>query len=100
MKATLFFISDIHLSDVKAENEGLVIKAFLQDVEKQLKTLCPAEVFVVLGGDLVENADRRVSTTLSMTILLNRFCRWVSRRKISSASLATTMRSVRGSRKR
>ena len=35
MKATIFFISDIHLSDDKAENQGLVLDAFLEDFKKQ-----------------------------------------------------------------
>lgn len=58
MKMTIFFISDIHLSDIKAENEGLVLKAFFQDFEKQLRSLSPTEVYVLIGGDLVENADK------------------------------------------
>lgn len=57
MKAAIFFISDIHLSDIRAENEGLVIQAFLKDIEKHLKTLVSSEVFVLIGGDLVDNAD-------------------------------------------
>jgi len=58
MKATIFFISDIHLSDARAENEGLVINAFFEDFEKQLQTIASPEVFVLLGGDLVADADK------------------------------------------
>ena len=58
MKLTLFFISDIHLSDEKAENQGLVLDAFLEDFKKQKDQLNPAEAFVLIGGDLVKDADR------------------------------------------
>lgn len=58
MSIVIFFISDIHLSDVKAENEGLVIKAFQKDFEQQLKSLNPSEVFVLIGGDLVKDSDK------------------------------------------
>ena len=82
MNASLFFISDIHLSDIKAENEGLVINAFLADFQKQLKTLGPTEVFVLIGGDLLKMLTRRVYTRLSMNISLSLCLRWVSRRRI------------------
>ena len=64
MKVAVFFISDIHLSDVKAENEGLVLKAFLTDFEKQLRSLITTEVFVMIGGDLVKDADTEGIYTL------------------------------------
>ncbi len=53
MKLTIFFISDIHLSDDKAENQGLVLNAFLEDFKKQKDQLNPAEAYVLIGGDLV-----------------------------------------------
>lgn len=57
MKLTIFFISDIHLSDEKAENQGLVLDAFLEDFRKQKELLNPAETYVLIGGDLVKDAD-------------------------------------------
>ena len=57
MKTTLFFISDIHLSDEKAENQGLVLDAFLEDFKKQKELQNPAEIYVIVGGDLVNDAD-------------------------------------------
>lgn len=58
MKVTIFLISDIHLSDDKAENQGLVLDAFLEDFKKQKEQLNPVEAFVLIGGDLVKDADR------------------------------------------
>lgn len=57
MKTTVFFISDIHLSEEKAENQGLVLDAFLEDFKKQKEVLNPAETYVFIGGDLVKDAD-------------------------------------------
>jgi len=57
MKLILFFISDIHLSGDKAENQGLVLNAFLKDFKKQKELLNPAEAYVLIGGDLVKDAD-------------------------------------------
>jgi len=54
---TIFFLSDIHLSHEKAENQGLVIDAFLDDFRKQKQQLNPHECFVLIGGDLVMDAD-------------------------------------------
>ena len=54
---TIFFLSDIHLSHEKAENQGLVIDAFLDDFRKQKQQLNPHECFVLIGGDLVKDAD-------------------------------------------
>lgn len=54
---TIFFLSDIHLSHEKAENQGLVLDAFLEDFRKQKQQLNPHEVFVLIGGDLVKDAD-------------------------------------------
>lgn len=58
MKATIFFISDIHLSDDKAENQSLVLNAFLEDFQKQKEQLNPEETYVFIGGDLVNDADK------------------------------------------
>lgn len=58
MKITLFFISDIHLSNEKAENQGLVLDAFLEDFNKQKQLLKPEETFVLIGGDLVKDSDQ------------------------------------------
>lgn len=57
MKLTLFFISDIHLSEERAENQGLVLDAFLEDFKKQKDQLNPEEAYVLIGGDLVKDSD-------------------------------------------
>ena len=36
MKTLLVYFSDIHLTGKKPENEGTVIKAFCEDLKKQL----------------------------------------------------------------
>lgn len=59
MSTGVFFISDIHLSDEKAENQGLVLNAFLEDFKKQVVLLKPDDVFVLIGGDLVQAADSK-----------------------------------------
>ncbi len=58
MEAAIFFISDIHLSDEKAENQGLVLDAFQEDFKKQLSLLNPSDAYVLIGGDLVKDADK------------------------------------------
>ena len=58
MKVTVFFISDIHLSEEKAENQGLVLDAFLEDFKKQKEQLNPVETYVLIGGDLVKDSDK------------------------------------------
>lgn len=57
MKLTLFFISDIHLSEERAENQGLVLDAYLEDFKKQKEQLNPEEAYVLIGGDLVKDSD-------------------------------------------
>ena len=57
MKTLLFYFSDIHLTGDKPENEGAVIKAFCEDLKKQLISLPHTEAFVLIGGDLVQAAD-------------------------------------------
>lgn len=57
MKLTLFFLSDIHLSNDKAENQGLVLDAFLKDLKKQKEQIYSSEFYVLIGGDLVNDAD-------------------------------------------
>lgn len=58
MKVIVFFISDIHLSDEKAENQGLVLDAFLEDFKKQKEQQNSAETYVLIGGDLVKDSDK------------------------------------------
>lgn len=57
MKIAIFFVSDIHFSENKAENQGLVMDAFLEDFKKQKDLLSDSEIFVCLGGDLVKDSD-------------------------------------------
>ena len=54
MKTLLLNISDIHIGSVeKPENEGLVIRKFIEDVEEQIKKFTYDDVYVLIGGDLV-----------------------------------------------
>ena len=57
MKTLLVYFSDIHLTGAKPENEGTVIKAFCEDMKKQLLELKSGDVYVLIGGDLVQAAD-------------------------------------------
>ena len=57
MKTLLVYFSDIHLTGDKPENEGTVIKAFCEDLKKQLLELESGDVYVLIGGDLVQAAD-------------------------------------------
>lgn len=57
MKTLLVYFSDIHLTGDKPENEGTVIKAFCEDLKKQLLELKSGDVYVLIGGDLVQAAD-------------------------------------------
>lgn len=61
MKTILLYFSDIHLTGQKPENEGAVIKAFCEDVKIQLSNLHYKDVFVLIGGDLVQAADNNSS---------------------------------------
>ena len=54
MKVLLLNISDIHIGSVeKSENEGLVLRRFIEDVDEQIKKFTYDEVYVLIGGDLV-----------------------------------------------
>ena len=53
MKTILLYFSDIHFSGGKPENEGVVMKAFCEDVKQQLSNLQYNDVYVLIGGDLV-----------------------------------------------
>ena len=57
MKTLLVYFSDIHLTGKKPENEGTVIKAFCEDLKKQLLELKSGDVYSLIGGDLVQAAD-------------------------------------------
>lgn len=72
MKNLIIFISDIHLTDGKSENEGLVLNAFIKDVQKQLDTIPHDEVFVLIGGDLVQAADNPDSYNCFKTIIISK----------------------------
>lgn len=64
MNTLIIYISDIHFTGRKAENEGIVINAFIQDIKKQLNEIPHKEVFVIIGGDLVQTADNKESYEL------------------------------------
>lgn len=57
MKTLIIYFSDVHLTGEKPENEGAVITAFCEDVKKQLMSLQYTDVYVLIGGDLVQAAD-------------------------------------------
>ena len=53
MKTIILNISDIHYGSEASENEGLVLSAFIKDVEEQTAKMVYDDIFVVIGGDLV-----------------------------------------------
>lgn len=54
MKTLLLNISDIHVGSVEnPENEGLVLRMFINDVEEQINRFTYDDVYVLIGGDLV-----------------------------------------------
>ena len=57
MKTILLYFSDIHFTGRKPENEGVVIKAFCDDVKQQFANLQYNDIYVLIGGDLVQTAD-------------------------------------------
>lgn len=57
MKTLILNISDIHVSSLKPENEGLVLKAFIDDVREQTQKYVFDNAFVFIGGDLVHAAS-------------------------------------------
>lgn len=61
MKTILVYFSDIHLTGDKPENEGAVIKAFCEDVKQQLFSMQYNDAYVLIGGDLVQAADKQES---------------------------------------
>lgn len=65
MKRTkLIFVSDIHFTGRRPENEGVVIRAFLVDLENHLRDNKSDEICLVIGGDLVQSADNAESYAL------------------------------------
>ena len=61
MSTLIIYISDIHFTGTRPENEGAVINAFLKDVKKQLDEMPHKDVFLFIGGDLVQKADDKDS---------------------------------------
>lgn len=61
MNTLIIYISDIHFTGTRPENEGVVINAFLKDVKKQLGEMPHKDVFLFIGGDLVQKADDKDS---------------------------------------
>ena len=57
----LVFISDIHFTGSRPESEGMVLTAFLEDLNSQICDSISDEVFVLVGGDLVQAADNASS---------------------------------------
>lgn len=57
MKTIILNISDIHYCNNKAEDEGLVLSAFIKDVKEQISKMEYDDVYVLIGGDLVFSAD-------------------------------------------
>ena len=59
MRVLLLNISDIHVqSQDKPENEGLVLRRFIDDVDAQVKKIPYDDVFVLISGDLVFAASK------------------------------------------
>ena len=56
-RSLIIYFSDIHLTGERPENEGKVVNAFCDDVKKQLFAIPHEDVFVLIGGDLVQAAD-------------------------------------------
>lgn len=61
MNTLIIYISDIHFTGTRPENEGVVINAFLKDVKKLLGEMPHKDVFLFIGGDLVQKADDKDS---------------------------------------
>lgn len=72
MKTLLIFISDIHLTNGNAEDEGLVINSFLRDVARQLSEIPHDDAYALIGGDLVQAADNSDSYNCFKTIIISK----------------------------
>lgn len=59
MNILVFFISDIHYTGERPESEGVVLKACLEDIKKQLLEIPHGDVYVLIGGDLVQAGDNK-----------------------------------------
>lgn len=57
MKSLLIFISDIHYTGKKFENEGIVLNAFMSDIRKIIQNYVDVNIYLLIGGDLVYSAD-------------------------------------------
>ncbi len=53
----IIYISDIHFGLSKEENQGKVLKSFFEDVSSQVKDCEPSTLYLIISGDLVQNAD-------------------------------------------
>lgn len=69
MKTLILNISDIHVSSLKPENEGLVLKAFIKDVREQTQKYEFNNSFVFIGGDLVNAASDESYSTFDDVII-------------------------------
>lgn len=57
MKSLFVFFSDIHYTGDRPEQEGVILNAFMKDLQEQLKSLPHDETKFFIGGDLVQSAD-------------------------------------------
>ena len=69
MKSLFVFFSDIHYTGEKPEQEGVILNAFVKDVQEQLKILPHDEVKYFIGGDLVQAADQDLYNSLMENVL-------------------------------
>lgn len=61
MSISIVHLSDIHYRPDWDENHGVVLKAFFQDLRKQIELLGSVDVYLVLSGDVVYAGNDRSS---------------------------------------
>lgn len=70
MSICIVYISDIHFGLSQEEDQGKVLSSFLNDISEQVSSLRDKRIFLVIGGDLVQNADEtNIYDTFKQTFL-------------------------------
>lgn len=57
MSISIIYLSDIHFGLSKEEDQGKVLSSFLDDISGQISSLQSKSIFLVISGDLVQDAD-------------------------------------------
>jgi hypothetical protein len=70
-KLTILHISDFHFDDPISSDASLILKAYVNDLEEQIKTRGPTPNLIIFSGDLIKRGAKAETFTASSEALLS-----------------------------